>query len=409
MAVSSYLARSRAVSLGIVVGALLLAVLVVQTGLANVTRYRASEDVLRWAPGDARALAGASEVVLTADAGPQERARAADYARAAIRRDPTLGTPFRVLGFIADANGDRAAARALITHAELLSRRDLPTQLWLIDDAVARSDMKGALTHFDTALRTSLLAPTVLFPVLGKALSEPEIVDALAGTLAARPSWRDRFLADAIDKSPELAGLVRLSDQLRMRRTPLDAAQQRQLLNRLTEARAFGLVARMRPSAVPGAALGQAVIDPGFDADTGIFPFAWTLTEQDGLSARREGATEGATALRLAFRADIGRGGELARQLLVLKPGRYRLQWLGGHDAPDALGAPVWSVSCADGPPRSLLSGDMAVGAGTQRGSGEFTVPASGCQGQWLGLAARASTKPGGLNGWVDRVEITGG
>jgi hypothetical protein len=402
---SQLLVRSRGTAVAITVVAFLLVILIVQTGLAGFARYNAPEQTLRWAPGDARALAGVAELTLTADAGPQQRARAAFLARASIRRDPTLGTPFRVLGFVAEANGDRARAKALIEHAALLSRRDLPTQLWLIDQAVARADMTGALMHFDIALRTSTLAPAILFPVLANALTEPDVVDALALTLASRPSWRDRFLADAIDKSPAMAGLVRLGEQLADRKSPLDATQTQQLLTRLTAASAFPLLARMRPAIVPSAAGRGLLLDPGFDAEAGMFPFGWTLFETSGLSARRMPNASTGSGLHLVFQADTGRGGELARQLVFLRPGNYRLQWIGGHNAPDRIGAPVWSVTCPTAPPRSLLSADMVQASGAQRGFGDFAVPAD-CAGQWIQLAARANNSPQGVAGWIDRVEI---
>jgi hypothetical protein len=402
---TSYLARPRGASFAIVSIALVLAVFVVQNGIAGVARFKAPETALQWARWDARALAGAAELALTADADAADRAHAVDLARAAIRRDPTLGTPFRVLGFVADANGNHAEAKALIGQAAHLSRRDLPTQLWLIDDAVARTDMAGALKHFDIALRTSLLAPAVLFPVLGKALSEPDVVDALAGTLAGRPGWRDRFLSDAIDKSPALEGLVRLGEQLAVRKGPLDKVQAQQLLIRLTEARAFALVARMRPAMLPPALRQALLLDPAFDAEPQVFPFGWTLFDSSGLSARRVAAADGGRRLQLAFQAETGRGGELLRQSLFLNPGRYRLVWIGGHDARDQLGAPVWSITCPGAPPRSLLNADMMPAAGARRGEGEFVVPAD-CPGQWLQLAARASNSPQGLKGWIDRVAI---
>jgi hypothetical protein len=386
-------------------GAILLAALIVQTGIAGVARYNAPDQTLRWAPGDARALASLSERILTADATPSQRADAARLARDAIRRDPTLGTPFRILGFVADANGDRAGAKALIEHAALLSRRDLPTQLWLIDAAVARADMTGALTHFDIALRTSTLAPAVLYPVLGNALTEPDVVDALAVTLVARPLWRDRFLADAIDKSPALDGLVRLGEQLSARKSPLDPAQIQQLLNRLTAARAFALVARMRSAIVAPSLRDALLLDPGFDSETGVFPLGWTLFEENGLFARRAPVQSGTSDLRLDFQAETGRGGELARQLVFLKPGAYRLYWAGGHDAPDASSAPLWSVVCPSSPPRALLNATMEPVNGSRRGQGDFTVPAD-CVGQWIQLSARAANSPQGVKGWIDRVEI---
>lgn len=402
---TSYFSRSLGASAFIIAGALLLSVTIVKTGIAGVTRFAAPDVALQWASGDARALATASENTLTENADADVREQAAALARAAIRRDPTLATPFRILGFVAEADGKRPAAKALIEHAERLSRRELGAQLWLIDDAVARTDMAGALHHFDIALRTSTLAPVILFPVLNNAISEPDVVDALATTLAARPSWRDRFLADAIDKSAAIAGLVRLGEQLNRRRSPFDQTQVQQLLNRLTAARAFALIARMRPAVLP-ATLGQTLLlDPDFDAETGVFPFGWTLFESNGLSARRVPADNGSKGLRLAFEAGMGRGGELLRQSLFLKPGAYRLTWTGTHSAPDALSVPVWTVVCPNLPPVSLLSTAMELGNGAKRGEADFTVPAD-CPGQWLQLVARPTNSPQGVKGAIERVDI---
>ncbi len=403
-----FVARSRVSAAIIVSVSLALVALIAQTGFAGVARYNSPSFALQWAPGDARALAADAELILTADADAAQQARAADRARASIMRDPTLGTPFRVLGFIADGRGDHARAKALMLHAEQLSRRDLATQFWLIDEATARLDMTGALRHYDVALRTSSLAPSVLFPILGKAMDEPEVVDALADTLAAAPPWRGAFLNDAIDKSPAISGLVRLAAQLNRRKHPLDLAQTRQLLSRLTDTKAFDLMGQVRQTLLPASVGAALIVDPGFDADVGFYPLDWSLIDGNGVAARREvGNDQMARAdTRLGFRADTGRGGEVAHQLLLLKPGPYRLQWTAGHNATDHLTVPFWSVGCADKGGGILQTFDLTPApAATEFGI--FTVPATGCSGQWLTLSLRASNDPAGVTGWVSRVEIT--
>ncbi len=406
MAVFQSVQRSRGSLIVIGVGALLLAALIVQTGIAGVTRYNAPGVTLRVAPGDARALSTQAELTLTADASPAQQAEAAELAKAAIARDPTLGTPYRVLGFIADDKGDRARAKTLITHAEQLSRRDLPTQFWLIDEATGRLDMTAALRHYDIALRTSTLAPVALYPILNKALDEPDVVDALAATLAARPSWGDRYLADAIDKSTALPGLVRLAEQLQARKRPLDGAQTQQLLNRLTESSAFALIAEVRNTLLPAGMRSANLIDPGFDAEGVLYPLNWSYIDKDGVSARQEVENDrNPTALRLGFHADTGRGGEVAHQLLLLKPGIYRLQWTSWHNTSMRLTMPYWSVNCADKGGPSLQTFDLAPAPNTT-GAGTFTVPSGNCTGQWLTLALRATNDPSGVSGWVSQVDI---
>ncbi|MDT9096849.1 hypothetical protein RSW32_26335, partial [Escherichia coli] len=75
----------------------------------------------------------------------------------------------------AQLHGDVGAARRLFAYGQRLSRRDNSTQLWAIEDAVARNDIPDVLRHYDVALRTSPNLADILYPVLASASADPAI------------------------------------------------------------------------------------------------------------------------------------------------------------------------------------------------------------------------------------------
>ena len=231
---SSLFQRSRGQSITIVAGAVLAAAMCVQTGFAAYSYEDAPARALLIAPGNARALTMMGDVALLGAQGKPDFISAERLAKSALRRDSTLGTPYRVLGFAAENRGDDVGAARFIGFAGKLSRRDFASQLWLINGAVARNDVAGALEHFDTALRTSDAAPPILMPILSQALSEPQIVDELATRLLGSP-WGAQFLTEAIATSKSMKGLVRLAGQLQRQNNPLGVDNMRQLANRLIE------------------------------------------------------------------------------------------------------------------------------------------------------------------------------
>src|SRR5206468_1644792 len=100
-----------------------------------------------------------------------------------------------------------------------------------------------------------------------------------------------------------------------------------------------------------------------------------------GLAERRPGGR-----LHLLFYGQ--EDGTLARQLLMLAPGTYRLtlRLAGGSSHAEALS---WSITCDKAPQElSRVSFDQAAAHGWV-----FQVPAS-CPAQWLSIAGSSSDMP---------------
>src|SRR5207237_6140297 len=98
--------------------------------------------------------------------------------------------------------------------------------------------------------------------------------------------------------------------------------------------------------------------------------------------------------------------GDVARQLLMLPPGLYRLGLLAGDVRGAVSERPKITVVC--GPSNAaLLDGPLpeAPASGSPQ-SFEFSVPIGGCGIQWLVVTARGMNSDAGSTSWIDNVSI---
>lgn len=385
-----------------------LAMAALAAGYASVARTQALTirgtniaSAVALAPGDGRITALAAAGLAGPDATLQDRAKADRLARRALRQDPTAVIAASTLGLNAQVRGETVAARRLFAYAEALSRRDLPTQLWAIENAVGRGDIPDALHHYDTALRTSASAATLLFPVLGSAITEPPVRRALVATLTRRPRWSDLFIENVAANGTNPLATVELFRQLRGAGVPIAGVSQSLLINTLASRGAFDAAWSYYALIRPGANR-RASRDPDFTADITVpAVFDWVPGNGDGLSATVQRVGNGGL---VDFSAPATVGGILLSQTQVLPVGTYKLSGrsAGIEQAPDAQ--PYWALTCADG--RELgrvIIGNSALAGGAFAGA--LNVPA-GCPVQVLALVARPSDAVGGLSGQIERIEL---
>lgn len=334
---------------------------------------------------------------------PDAQADAAHLARAALARDPTTVSAAATLGLLAELRGDLRNARRDFRYAEWLSRRDLPTELWLLEDAVRRADVRGALRHYDIALRTQAGADEILFPVLASASLDPNVAQDLATTLRMGPPWRDEFftfLANNTSKPPVTADFfemlgrdhVHIADDARATLiVRLIAAQEQEVAWRYYATIRAGTDRRYSR-------------DPIFTTElTMPTPFDWIAATDAGIAVTiQRGAASGAAT----FSAVPSVGGPLLRQLQLLPPGRYRIDGTSEGIEQAEAETPYWLLQCV-GDGRDL--GRVTVPNSAKNGGrfhGEFQVD-TGCLVQSLELVARPSSALGGLSGAITRVALS--
>ncbi len=353
----------------------------------------------RLAPYDGRITAALSEALSGEGATPADLARAESLAKRALQQDPTAVAAAATLGIVADGRGDKAAARRYFTYAQKLSRRDLRTQLWMIEDAVERGDLAGAVRQYDITLRVFPTMGELLYPVMAGASSDPLIRAELVKTLAARPLWGESFIDSVAAKGPDPQSTAALFVALRRAGVPVSETARAGAVNALIAGGQLDAAWAYYAAVHPGADRRRSR-DARFAAATETpSQLDWTaINDGSGLTTSIQGGV-------FDFAAPASVGGPMLQQLQLLPPSSYRLT---GHSTgiEQAAGAlPYWTLRCQDGRELGRVEVPNSSVAGGNF-SGTFSVPA-GCPVQTLLLMARPSDAVSGLSGQIDRVELS--
>ena len=320
-------ASGRALSASVIGGRLLArlaivlvaAALTLAVGIKGAAIYLARSDpraAAALAPYDARAAVAAAQAEVAAGgnvASPEVRR----LTMTALARDATLTPAIEMRALQAEAQHDAARELRLFQLSAAISRRSLPTRLWLIQRSVDRGDVAGALENFDIALRTSMAAPDVLYPVLATASSDPGLTAPIAGILDRPEEWRVGFLHYAITEAHAARGVAAVMLRMRDRRFIIDEQIDQSLIGELLSEREFPLARQVRDAFSPSLGPGL-VADPRFADARMSYPFGWQLI-QSGTSGVERVREQGRTALE--YQVTPGGGGAAATQLLTLAPG----------------------------------------------------------------------------------------
>lgn len=385
-----------------------LAACFVSTGVTagNIWGRRSPDIALRfWFSGSEAMAQRAAELMSERPNDAAVRADADRLARDALARDTTNVTAMRNRGLIADLNGNSNAARRWMRSAEAFSRRDPPTQLWLIEDAVARGDIGQALTHYDRALRTSKNAPELLFPVLIAASNDASVADELSKRLAGRPNWWGPFVNRLIGETDNPAILVLFARRLGL--SPNDREHPDffgRILQRLVDANQVGRADALYRTIVSKGS--QPLYNGDFEQDRGVLPFDWRLADESDLAAQISARPDGAKGQVLMLDARNGRGGEVAAQAVALKPGHYVLQGVAAHVSEDESARPVARIRC--GPSREAELAALRLpraAAAPVAFALPFTLPAR-CSGAWIVIEANSDLGGHSDRPWLDNLRI---
>jgi hypothetical protein len=373
----------------IVAAGLLLWFVIVVTA-AGVFRDRAPGLALRIAPFDARAQANMSQAMLASirDRGRAPAARA--LAAAALRRDATVVDAAAALGLSFALMGDGPHAERSFVYASRLSRRNVPSQLWLLERQVQRNNVPGALSHFDLILRTSPAMHAMLLPILTNASTEPAIATELNRILRGRPNWGPDFVSALLMQQSDPRALYRVTRGLLGTGEPRQREQLSTLLTRLTDQSAFDLAWSAYLAARPERrAGGPGLWNGDFAREPGLAPFDWSFAgDASQIPERRiRGGNDFALYLPTGATTDA----ESARQLVRLAPGRYTVAALVGNVPQEPAARPRLTVRCAAAPSLELARMDFPPGPATGgRLAATFAVPGN-CRYQWISVWVRGA------------------
>lgn len=325
------------------------------------------------------------------EAGQLDAAQA--EAHAALRRDPTSVDALVVLAEAAVAREDLAAARALHGEAAGRSQRAVTSHAWLASHLGGQGDVAGALHHVDVLLRGHFDLRESLYPALAQLLDSQAGIEALAGRLGAAPAWRLGFMRHlGRDEDASSESLLALYSALEHTPNPPTLEERQPLLQRLVGEERYRQAWLMFVATLDGRGLAELgnVFNGSFELDSSGLPFDWQFGRVAGAVIEQVQAVddqgERGRRLRIDFlnrRVPFNH----VSQLLLLDPGEYRLE---GRVRLESLSNPrglQWVVQCAPAPRTELLRSERFNGTRAwSRFGDEFSVPAEGCEAQWLRL-----------------------
>ena len=346
--------------------------------VAQFAEVRPQRALAVW-PGhpDAELWSGLTEIAAATRAGqPVGQTTLASLLDAA-RKAPLAAEPFLVRGIQARLAGNETLAGEAFRAAELRDGRSVPARYFLADHDLRTGDAAHGLREISVLARMIPNGIAALAPFVAGYSSDPRNWPQIRALFRADPQLADAALS-SLAADPRNSDLVLQLAPPGHRPAALWSGR---LINALVTAGDYGKAYQVWQS-VSGAdrPAGALIYDRGFSASKAPEPFNWTLTSSAlGLAERQGGGR-----LHVVYNGQDD--GILARQLLLLKPGRYRLRMQGSGNLGDAT--PLsWMVTCADSATQLLK---LPVGPTMDAA---FVVP-GGCTGQWLQLAGSAPELP---------------
>ena len=381
----------------------------IQVSVAGECRTTRPIVALRLMPVDAEARARLASQLAANSPSPDARAAARELAQNAVLRSPLAPIAIRALAQLRANDGSSSAdqgASRLFGEVERLTRRDNATQIWLVEHYLRRALIPEAVRHLDIALRTWSTGEATLFPVLAVAAGDKRVADALISRMKSRPGWALPFASYMIGQMPaEVSSYIlgrTLDPRIDDEKALIGIAMWRYASTGDYEA-AVELHDRFQAGDRIAVDANQ-INGGGFETDDELPPFGWSYVQESGLWAAPEALPDRNRALLLS--ASSGKSGELARQLLQLRPGRYRLTARSGEVPLEIYQRPTLTVRCAGDDNTTLASAKPdsdRAGAGSINRT--FSVDGS-CRFQWITISLTGPEIDRGERPWVDDVSI---
>lgn len=268
----------------------------------------------------------------------------ADAARASLVSRPLNASLLSFYGLRAASIGQSGLANALMASADTVSRRDVFSQLWMIEQKSGADDVKGAVRHYNALLSVHPETHATLLPVLVSAVAYPEVRDALRPYLELGARWSVPFL-DLSSQSADVGQYRDLLEPIASRlRGDEYAASNARIIYRMLQSGLAGDAWKLFSLVAPDVDVGvfRAFAPGGANLDPKWLPLSWTLGQSEDISASIDG--DGSIDVTVAPTA---RGLIASRDVAVTPFSTYVL----GHRSIYEPGSPRaslrWSAYCS--------------------------------------------------------------
>jgi hypothetical protein len=368
-------------------GGVALAALVVRTSVSYALVDLNPYVVSRVAPDDPRVALNIALVEFASQNGAlSDRTR--DRAYAALAKAPLADIPMLIAGVSALAAGDTGKGERMLAEARHRDPRFLLARLLLLDRYLKTGRVAEAGEEIAVLARLAPETGSLLVPELARMAADPRTGTILMGVLDMDPRLQQEVLSKLAGSAPPDL-VLRLAGKAP---PPAGTTPEWQgvLLGRLVGSQDYGRAyALWRDFArLPADSGGKSVYDGAFRNLPGAAPFNWQLTGSAAGVAERN--HDGGLQVQYFGRA----GAELATQLLLLRPGSYRLRVQAEGDASGDGARLSWTLDCAQSKAKLAELPLVKIKSALRTIEARFTVPAGGCSAQWLRLSGRPAEFP---------------
>lgn len=404
--------RGLAFAIGLAVAGLALAWLCVRTAMIGILSANALA-LTSIAPNAPNVVFGRALIVLGERMNILAKApnsltglRDLDPATVAAVRDAAARAPldargFLILGYHQLATNEPNRAIQSLEAGQRLNPRDRLIHLLLLQQYLVSSRFAEAGQQFSVLSRLIGGAQPAIATVMAQMLVTPAMRDAARRTLRSDPGLERAVLIALAKGGSEPDVIFALASPTALNEMGDKDGWGQALVGRLVDTGRFQKARAVwrRVYKVPAAAAAAPIFNPLFRPLPASAPFNWTLIAS-GLGAadpKRDG-------LSIDY---YGRdNGDLASQLLVLAPGRYRLAFEAEGGKADAASRLFWTVACARDGKTVLANVAVPTAPGAHRVAADFTAGPA-CSAQTLALRGEAGEFPSPNALTINRVVIT--
>ncbi len=344
-----------------------------------------------------------------------EQATIRARAEAVLAQEPLNARALRILGQLADADGDKPRAATLMHAAADRSHAESVAVYWMLQQTLEAKEYARTMSYADILLRKRPQLMAYLAPVLGQLAesADKEAVAALEATLASKPPWRLSFFGNLPRAITDARTPLNLLLSLKTSTAPPTTPELGTYLRFLIDRKLFELAYYTWLQFLPADELGRIgyLANASFETKPSGLPFDWTISQGAGATIDIAAVPGAADAHALLLDLGPGRANfQGVSQLLMLPPGTYTLKGKLKGETRGKRGL-QWTVHCAGASKPPIGESPMFIGVALTWKEFEFsfTVPGADCRAQTLRLALAARSASEQLvsgSVWYDELQI---
>jgi hypothetical protein len=273
-------------------------------------------------------LPSAPAIGIEAELEPEQVRDLRSRVEQALAAEPLSARAIRVLGQLAEMEGDTPRATRLIETAIRRSKHDSLAVLMMIRRSLDAQDWDNALLYTEILMRTRHDMVHAVVPVVVRLLETPAIAPRVKAAIAAQPVWRPAFMQLMFKSLTDARTPLDLFLALKEAGTPPTREDLASYLNFLIGHRLFDVAYYTWLQFLPPELVASIgiVFNGGFEQPVSGMPFDWSLPRPIGSTVEilRVPGETGNRALRIEFQSGRAQLGNI-QQRILLAPGTYVL------------------------------------------------------------------------------------